>query len=62
MLVLAVPDLERKINMLLALLALVCFLVAAVWSAVTRSYTVALIALGLALWVLAGDSPIVIND
>lgn len=47
---------------MLSLLALVCFLVAAVWSAVTRSYTVALIALGLALWVLAGDTPLVIHD
>lgn len=47
---------------MLALFALLCFLVAAVWSAVTRSFTIALLAFGLALWVLAGDVPLVITD
>jgi len=46
---------------LLPVLALICFLVAAVWSAVTRSYQVALIALGLALWIMAGDVGISID-
>lgn len=36
-------------------LAFLCFLVSAIWCAVTRSYTLALIAAGLALWILAGD-------
>lgn len=39
---------------MLELLAFFCFLVAAIWSGVTRSYTIALIAAGLALWILAG--------
>lgn len=47
---------------LLPLLALICFFVAAIWSAVTRSYQIALIALGLALWMLSGDVEISIND
>lgn len=39
----------------LELLAFLCFLVAAIWSAVTRSWTLALVAAGLALWVIAGN-------
>lgn len=34
------------------LLAFLCFLVAAIWSGVTRSWTLALVAAGLALWIL----------
>jgi hypothetical protein len=40
---------------MLELLAFLCFLVAAIWSAVTKSWTLALVAAGLALWVLAGS-------
>jgi hypothetical protein len=39
---------------MLELLAFLCFLVAAIWSAATRSWTLALVAAGLALWILAG--------
>lgn len=47
---------------LLDLLAFLCFLVAAIWSAVTRSYQVALVALGLALWILSsGDVGVTIG-
>lgn len=35
------------------LLAFLCFLVAAIWSGMTRSWTLALVAAGLALWILA---------
>lgn len=41
---------------MLQLLAFLCFLVSAIWSGVTRSWTLALIAAGLALWIL-GDYP-----
>jgi len=39
---------------MLELFAFLCFLVAAIWSGVTKSWTLALVAAGLALWVLAG--------
>lgn len=38
------------------LLAFLCFLIAAIWSAVTKSWTLALVAAGLALWLLAGST------
>lgn len=37
------------------LLAFLCFLVCAIWSGVTRSWTLALLAAGLAFWLLAGS-------
>lgn len=47
---------------LLTALAFICFLIACIWSAVTRSYQIALIAAGLALWILAGDFDIKISE
>lgn len=45
---------------MLEIIAFLCFLVSAIWSGVTRSWTLALIAAGLALWVLS-DVPVVID-
>lgn len=41
-------------NDLLIIVAFVCFAISAVWSGVTKSWTLALIAAGLAFWVLTG--------
>lgn len=46
---------------MLELLAFLCFLVAAIWSAVTKSWTLALIAAGLGLWLLAGTDFLNLN-
>lgn len=44
------------------ILAFLCFSVAAIWAAVTRSYQIALIALGLALWILGSDLDVTIRS
>ena len=39
---------------MLTLLAFMCFLAAAIWFAILRNWPLALLALGLALWVATG--------
>lgn len=46
---------------MLALLALICFIAAAIWAAITRAWPLVLIAAGLALFV-AGDLPITVTE
>jgi len=45
----------------LIIVAFLCFAVAAVWHAVAKAYPMALVCLGLALWVLNAYGPIKIG-
>jgi hypothetical protein len=46
---------------LLIILAFIAFVVAGIWHAVLRSYPMALVCAGLALWVLSAYGPITIG-